>query len=247
MTLQFQFGNYQHAASEVAIRSITRHMVLGSNGRPHYVDNNWQIEGKIVAPDASFSTVMGTYASIVSAYRQPNPSCVGFPNTALYQLASGCFGIPGIVATAPVIHGELKGADLGCAFLKYGAGVQFSTPFAQGGDVLDFSETMTFTDNAGLPLTVERVPQNGAPIIQQVSQGSFFYGSQSGSMTTAFTQPTPLPPLFPTLLRTSTGQARNYSYASPKQIRGKYVSYTVTWKYDYVSITPFFSYPNIVS
>ena len=96
---------------------------------------------------------------------------------------------------------------------------------------------------SGLPMTVERIPQNGPPIIQEISQGSWYYATQSGSITHAFSQGEPNPPIFPEYLRTSSGQAKSVTYESPKMIRNLAISYTVKWKYDFISATPFFSYP----
>ena len=108
----------------------------------------------------------------------------------------------------------------------------------------NFRETVSFRHRFGLPLTVERVPWVGQPIIQRISQASFFYATQSGELWSQSANPQPMDMLAPGLLR-GTPDAIKINQMNPKTIRGVPYLYGVSWSYDYVSNYPIEIYPNV--
>lgn len=239
--MQFVYGGYIHADNSVAFTNVQKTLIVAQNGRPHILKIDWGIEGKLISQN-SFdprTDIMNQLAILIAAY-SINGQNAGFPGTPFYLNSSDAIG--GVLVTRQPSHGEIRGAQ-GTTYLKYQIGLEAQLPYTTSGQVLDFQETISYSDNDGLPMTVERIPQNGPPIIQEVSQGSWYYATQSGSITHAFSQGEPNPPIFPDYLRTSSGQAKSVTYESPKMIRNLPISYTVKWKYDFISASPFFSYP----
>ena len=236
----FQYGGYFHTANSVAFSGVQRQYVLGQNGRPHVLRVQWGLEGKLIGIDQS--DILNQLAKLIYAYGYNGQSC-GFPGTPFYINNGETIG--GVQVTKPPSHGAIKGAE-GVTFLHWNAAIQADYPSALLGQVLNYQETMSFTDNDGRPMTVERIPANGPPIIQQTTTNSWYQGTQQGSCTTAFQPADYSAPWFPDLLRTSGNSARNRAYQSPVMQRGQAMSYTTTWKYDYISAEPFFSYPHSI-
>ncbi len=234
----FHFGNYQHADSSVGFRGVQKNVIFGQNGRPHTQRWNWQTEGKLIGTDSA--DIWTQLATLIDAYNVSNPSAAGWPGTPLYMRRGDTIG--GIVVTSPVSHNGIYGAE-GVTYLGYTCGIQADFKIASPGTVLAFSETLSFTDNAGLPTYVERTPIIGLPIKQMVATNSWYYATQSGSITTAFERSEPEPAIFPSLLRTGGNQGRMITYESPVFLRGSPVQFTTTWKYEYASVLPFSGYP----
>ncbi len=238
--MQFVYGGYSHADNSVAFKNIQKTYVMGPNGRLHMLRVQWSLEGKLLGLNQG--DIMTQLAELMSIYSFPNQSA-GFPGTPFYLQNGDAIG--GVLVTGPITHGEIKGAE-GVTYLRYGFSLQADFPWAINGQVLAFSETTSFTDNFGLPVTVERLPQNAPPILQTISAGSWYYGTQSGSNTVAFVPADYEPPMFPQYLRTSSGRAREVTFQSPEMCRGVPTKFTTKWKYDFISAVPFFSYPNVV-
>ena len=237
--MQFTYGRGQFEPNSVSIASFNQSLVLGQNGRPLMRKVQLNVNGKIIGHDSG--EVMSKLNNIYGACNQ-NYSDAGFPGTPIWLSNGNAIG--GVIVSRPVSHQEVKGAE-GITYIRWSAGFEANYPMAKAGDILAFSETVSFTSNDGLPVCVERIPVFGLPILQQVSTNSWYYATQQGTKTMAFESPDPLPMLFPGLLRTSGNSGVQVSFKSPDMLRGAELGWTTTWKYEYISALPFFEYPHV--
>ena len=158
----------------------------------------------------------------------------------------GNAALGGVRVTSPVSHSDITGAH-GVTFLTYTIGLEADFMIAQPLDVLSFSESISFTDNAGGPIFVERIPAVGEPILQQVATQSWYYATQSGKGSLAGTWLLPATPVFSTaFLRTSGNAGRTVTYSSPKMIRGIPAEFETQWKYEFISATPLIGFPSLI-
>lgn len=240
----FFYGSFTHRPFEISFRSFNKSLILGGNGRPHVERWDWSLRCRVVYSGSGvpIDDVQTRILQIIDAYASGGQSC-GFPATAF--LINNNDTIGGTLVTSPVSFGKVEGSE-GVNYLESSIGIQADFPFAGVGQVLSFQESMSFTDNAGQPIFVERIPQSGLPILQQVTTNSWYYGTQSGSIETAFAVGQPMAPLFPGLLRTSSNAGQNLVYNSPQMMRGTPTSYVTSWKYEYISPVSFFSFPNTI-
>jgi hypothetical protein len=151
--------------------------------------------------------------------------------------------IGGVMVTSPVSFGEVKGAE-GVLYLYCRFALQADFAVSNGSQYFTFKETVSFSDNNGQPLTVERVPVFGPPIIQQVSQSSFYFATQQGELWQGAPNPQPMAPLWPGNLR-GTPNSRKSSLMNPRATRGQPYSYGVSWAYEFVATLPLTGYPNV--
>lgn len=243
--MQFFYGNYLHADRSVKFKNITKHYTLGQNQRTHILRVDWALEGKLVTTNPGNPQVdlMNQLGVLINAY-SVNGLSAGFPSTPWILDSSQAIG--GVLVTQPISHGEIKGAE-GVTYLYYTFGLQADFPYASPGQTLAFSESLGFRNINGSPLTVKRIPAFGPPIIQQITSQSWYYVTQQGSITTAFANPQPIQETFDlAFIDTSREDASTVVYNAPVMQRGIAVSYTTSWKYEYVSATPLIGYPNIV-
>lgn len=236
--MQFFKGSYTHADNSVAFSSITRTFIRGQSGRAHLLRVTMGLKGKIIKPTQD--EIWTELDSMRKAYEKDGDSA-GFNGTPFYLNNSLALG--GVRVTTPISHGAIEGAE-GTTFLKWTADLEADFMWSAADDILEFSETVSFTDNMGLPIYVERIPAIGAPILQQVTTQSWYYANQSGKCVQSKPNPTFMAPLFPQNIRTASGGGRSVTYESPKMIRGVPVSYGVNWRYDFVSSTPLAASPN---
>lgn len=183
--------------------------------------------------------IMNQLQSLQLAYTLDGQSAVMVDNNGLPTdfIVDSSQTVGGVRVTNPVSHNDIRGAQ-GVTYLYYSFGLTWDVLWSRSGDVLEFEETLSFSDNQGLPLQIERIPVNGPPIIQNISQSSFFYATQSGSMKQSGPNPQPPGPTFPGLFR-GTPNSRSVTYLPIKAIRGTAFEYGVAWKYDFISISPF--------
>ncbi|WP_010588014.1 hypothetical protein [Schlesneria paludicola] len=244
---QFIFGNYAHAPDSVAFTGLTRTYIDAPNGKHKLLRLQMNCKGKLIGrgpnPRADLFGQLNFLQAAYSGGGGQNARMIDDNGGTMFFLDNG-LAIGGVVVTNPVSHEEITGAE-SVTYLRYTFGLQADFFFATGAEVLNFQETVSFSDNWGRPLCVERVPAVGQPIIQQVTEASFYHATQSGSMTTVGPNPAPMDPLWPNNLRGQDGSV-SVSYDSPLMIRGVPVEYSVKWAYQFVSTTPLVGLPNIM-
>jgi|SRR6185437_3727685 len=241
---QFFYGDFLHQDKSTNFNGIQRNLVLGPNGRAYLMQETWNVLARwIDLQGGGADELQGYLGEMRQAYSRNGQPC-GFAGTN--WLMDPARSVGGPVVLGQPGHSMLRGVD-GINYLEVTVAIQNTTlfqdsyPGASPGTLTSFEETTSFTDNAGLPIFVERIPQNGLPILQQVSTNSWYFGTQAGSATSTVTWPSPAAALFPGAARTSGNAAQGVTYKSPKMIRGVPVEYTTTWKYEYISATPFLS------
>lgn len=236
----FYYGGYTHAANSVAVRSIQKSFVMSPFGKRHVIRHMWTIEGKLLGDRSSINSQLTTLLTAYSAQGQS----FGFLNSPLQVDSSTSIG--GAMCTGPIQHEMIRGAE-GTTYLRFYASLQADFPACLTGEVLDFHESLNFTNHGGGPIYVERTPAQGEPLFQQVTERSWYYVTQTGSITTAFYNPQPMLPIWPAYVRTIGAGGLNVEYNSPKMQRGVAMSYTTRWRYDYASPIPLEAYPNVVA
>lgn len=240
MTQAF-YGGYRHAVDSVHPKGWNRTVVYGATGWPEKlrIDTTWQ--AKVIG--ANMQDCMGQVYQMQLAYSVGGQSFVFVDNngTQTVWILDSSSSIGGVQVTQAVSYGECKGAD-GTTYLYATFGL--SAEYAVGnGKIIEFSETVSFDDNQGQPLTVERLPINSAPVIQAVTQGSFFYATQSGELWSSSENPQPMQPLF--------GRFRGVPGShkvvpkNPKTIRGVPYRWGVSWSYQFVDSSPINILPNV--
>ncbi len=230
----FTYGGFQFDPGSVSFSSIDNSYIVGQTGRPHMIRRKWNLKGKLVN-NSSQSALMSSMTNIINAFTFQNLSA-GFQGTPFYFDNSVSLG--GVLVTQMPSFSDLKGAQ-GVTYIPFSFALQTDEAWASRGTILEFKEQVSFSDNGGNPMTVERLPQNAPPIIQTVSYGSWYYCTQQGSVKTAFSAPNPIPPLFPGFLRTSTGNASQITRENRNLQRGTVLDGKVSWKYDFISAQPF--------
>lgn len=239
---QLVYGGYEHATNSVSVAGWNRQTVLGGTGWPERLRYDVSFRCKIVG--SSMANVMAQVATMQLAYSVGGQSLAfydSFGNQTVWSLNSGT-AIGGVIVTNPVSYGEVKGAE-GTLYLYATVGLSAEYLVATG-QYMEFKETVGYTDNQGLPLTVERLPINAPPIIQATTAGSFFYATQSGELWSSSPNPQPMAPLAPSLFRGQPG-SHKVTQMSPKTIRGVPYRWGVSWSYDYVDKNPIYILPNV--
>ncbi len=232
----FFYGSYTHPDKSVAYTRFDRRFIRARTGRIHMLRVTWGLRGKIIKPTQA--EIWTELEQIRNAYLVEGKSA-GFDGTPF--TINGNQAIGGTRVVSPVSHGRIEGSE-GTTYLNWTVELEADFMIATKNTILEFKESVTFSDNLGLPLTVERVPLNAPPLLQQVSQGSFYYATQQGSIVTV-ERPKPLDPLFPSNLRTSGGRARSVQYDNPTTINGQTISYGCNWHYEFISTSPLFNFP----
>jgi hypothetical protein len=235
--MQFQYGTYFHTPNSVFFKGIQREFVRGKTQRIHLARTHWNLEGKLLG--TSMTDIMNQLENLQAAYAVDGEDAVmldnfGAPTNFIVDTNQT---VGGVRVTNPVSHEVLSGAH-GVTYLRYSVGLTWDILWSANTDVLEFSETLAFTDNQGLPLQIERIPANGLPIIQNITQSSFFYATQSGSMKQSGPNPNPPGPTFPGLFR-GTPDSHYVSPTAIQAIRGVPYEYGINWKYEFISISPF--------
>jgi len=237
--MQFYYGSFTFDDNSVNYASINRTFTRGQTQRLHLLHVNWQMRGKIVRNLQS--DIWAEYTAIQNAL-YVDGSNAGFNGTP-FQLG-GQNALGGCRVTNPVSHEGLAGAE-GITYLRYTFGLEADFLWSKAQDVLNFNEQISFTDNLGLPIYVERIPAIGLPLLQQVTQASWYKATQSGILEQSGPNPTPMAPIFGlNLLQTSGNAASNVVTRSPTTIKGYPIKYGITWSYNFISATPLIGSPN---
>lgn len=243
MDMIFYYGGKTFDANSVNFAAINRSFARGSTQRPHILHVSWSLRGKIVRTNQA--DVWTEYNAIVNALQNNDGgTSAGFQNTP--YVMGGSTAIGGIAVTNAVSHEGLGGAE-GITYLKYTFGLDSDYIWSAANDPLAFHEQISFSDNSGLPKTIERLPLFGPPIRQVVSQTSWYYATQTGSLEQSGPNPVPMAPIFGIeSLRTSGDNGQSIVRTSPQMVRGTPIKYGVNWTYQFVSPNPLVGSPNAI-
>lgn len=235
--MQFVYGAYYHAPNSVFFKAINREWVRGPTGRRHMARTSWLINGKLLG--SSIQDIQSQLELLQLAYATEPASAVMLDNNGNFTqwIVDSSQTVGGVIVTNPVSHEMLKGAE-GVTYLKYSVGITWDVLWAGPQDVLEWTESLDFTDNIGAPLQVERYPLNAPPIIQNVSAGSLFFCTQAGQMRQAWPNPQPPAYTFPGQLR-GVQDSNGNGMLPTIAVRGSPISYGCRWSWKYISSYPF--------
>ncbi len=242
--MQFVYGSYAHTRDQVHWTGITSAYTYSPNQKVQFRRVDWGLKGRLLG--VSQADIMAQYAAVKTAY-----SVNGFSAGMLDDSGNmtpffldNSLTIGGVMVTSPISHGEIS-RSMGITYLDYTFSLSAEFPMFVGGTVFNYEETITFNDIDGGPIQVERTPAIGPPIIQNVTEQSFFYATQTGSITTSSPFPPGNPPLWPNALRRQEG-AQSRTHKSPSMIRGVAYQWETSWSYSFRSATRLYGLPKIV-
>jgi hypothetical protein len=202
----------------------------------------WDLKGKIIrSTQAEIFSVLTTMKSAYSVDGFTATMLDNNGNPTTFYLDNN-LAVGGVRVSKPISHGEISGAH-GTTYLKYEFGLMADYLSNPGGD-LTFQESVSFNDIDGGPIQVERIPAQGSPILQNVSERSWYYATQQGQLTQQGPGLAPMQPLFPGLLRRTPG-SRVITYLPVKTIKGVPIEYGISWKYEFISTDPMTGRPNV--
>lgn len=240
--MQFYYGGYFHDANSVAFESATRTMIRSQNQTGHILRVNWAMKGKIVGNQAYIWSTINLMRTAYSTDGLTAGMLDNSGNSTPFTINSAA-SLGGIRVINPISHGPIEGAE-GNTYLRYKFALEADFPYAFANDILSWAETLSFSNNDGGPIFIERIPARGRPILQQVTEKSWYYATQQGSMTQAGPNPTPATFVFDqAYLRTANGTAQQVTYSSPKTIKNRPIEYGVQWRYEYISADPLIGQP----
>lgn len=179
--MKFQYGSFQHDQNEVSFSRISRTLARQPNGRANLLHVEWGMKGKIIR--SSQTAILSALNDRMLAYASDGYSAAMLDNngnlTTWFLDTSQAVG--GVRVSQSVSHQVLQGAE-GVTFLHYEFGLAADFLSLPGG-FLSFSESLSFNDIDGGPIQVERIPAQGPPILQTVSERSWYFVTQQGQST----------------------------------------------------------------
>ena len=241
--MQFFYGSYYHDLNSVAFTGVTNSFIRSQSGRPHLIRKSWSCKGKIVR--RSQAEIFNQLLQLQLAYSINGQSAGLLDNSGQFTpfMLDSSTALGGVIVAEPISHDEISGAH-GTTFLRYKFALQADYLWSGPTDVLSFAESVSFTNNDGGPIQVERIPATGRPILQNVTETSFYYATQSGSLSQSGPNPQPMNPIWPDLQRRQNGSAQ-VTLTAPKTLRGIPIEYGIQWKYDFISVDPIMGEPNV--
>ena len=238
--MQLVYGGYVHDVNSVSITSWNRSYVMSENQWPKFLKIAAAFKARLVGQNL-FSRAYVMQA----AYQINGQSMVMYDNdnrmVPIWSIDSSQ-AIAGTMVTSPVSFSDIQGAQ-GATYLVCTFAIEALFQLKSNSQILSFQETVTFDDIGGGPIQVERIPATGQPILQNVTEQSFYYATQEGSLTQGQPAPAPMSPLWPSLQRRQPGTSK-CTLMSPKTIRGVAHEYGVRWSYQFVSTSPIIGFPN---
>lgn len=230
--MNFYYGSYNHPVAEIKFAKITRHVIWSQTQRANILRESWALDGKIVKQGLTSQADVFTALTATRQAYSVNGQSAGMSGTPF--LLDNNQAIGGVIVTDRVSHGDLGGSET-ATYLHYTVGLQMDSFLSRTSDLLSYSEQLSFSDLAGGPLMVSRVPIVGLPILQSISTNSFYEATQSGTATSRDPNIQPEAMLFPYDLKGEPG-AHQVTFFSPKMERGTPVEYAVSWSYQYRSV-----------
>jgi hypothetical protein len=238
--MQFFYGSYTHPAAEVAFEGINRSIIYSHTQRANILRETWNLKGRIVKQGSTSQADVWTALAAIRAAYSVNGYSAGFAGTPF--LLDNSLAIGGVIVLNPVSHGPIMGAE-GVTYLNFAVSLQMDSFKSNINDLLNYSETVTFSDIGGGPLQVGRIPISGVPIIQSRSTNSFFYATQNGFASSRNSNIQAEDMLWPASLMGEDG-AKNISPVSAKMERGVPVEYGISWSYKFRQVVPFTGSPH---
>ncbi len=241
---QAVYGGYFHDVNSVKITSLDRTIERGQTGRPSALSVTIGLAAKIIRPTTA--QIFAELNTMIAAYSVDGYSFAFYDDFGSLQPAwsiDSSTAIGGVIVSKPVSHGELSGAQASnfvWANMAVSATILLPTAYQQ---FLTFQETLTFHDRQGGPILVRRQPARGYPFKQQVTERSWYYATQSGSLTSNYQNPQPMDPLFPNDFAGDEND-RQITVTSPVTLRGMPMEYGLQWTYNYASANPLIGKPN---
>lgn len=240
--MQFFYGGYLHEANSVGFESTTRHMIRSENGTGHILRVQWRMKGKLVGTQSYMYTKINQMRAAYSRDGGIAGMLDNDGNLTPFTINSA-LSLGGIRVVEPISHGQIFGAE-GTTYLYYTFALEADFAYAFAEDTLSFGETLSFANNNGGPIYIERIPAVGRPIFQQVTESSWYHVVQQGFKTQAGSNPQPADFVFDqAFIRTSGGAGQQVTYSSPKTIKGRPIEYGVRWRYEYISPDPLIGNP----
>jgi hypothetical protein len=238
---QFRYGSYLHDLKSVAFNRVNTTLARGETGRANLRRIEWSLRGKIIR--STEAAIMAELQLLRAAYSIDGQTAMMLQNgqPTAFTLDNN-LAVGGVRVSQPISHGDISGAN-GANFLKYEFGLM-ADYLATPGGYLSFQEMVIFDDIDGGPIQVERIPAQGPPILQNVTERSWYYASQMGSLTQQAANVGPPPMLFPGNLRGVPG-SKQIRYRPVKTIKGVPIEYGCDWRYDYISDSPLTGRPTI--
>lgn len=240
MTQAF-YGGYAHAVNSVHPTHWNRSIIYGPTGWPEKLRIDVEWRAKVIG--VNMFDCMSQVYNMQLAYSVGGQSFVfvdNFGNQTAWTLDTST-ALGGVQVTKPVSYGECKGAE-GTTYL-YATFALSAEYVVANGHIMEFHEEVSFDDNQGLPIQVEKMPVNAPPFVQNVTAGSFFYATQSGELWSNQQWPQPMQPLF-SQFRQVPG-SHKVSVKNPKTVRGTPYRYGVSWSYQYIDTAPINILPNV--
>ncbi len=239
------YGGFNHDVNSVKITSLDREIDRGNTGYSSKLSITIGISAKIIR--STTSAIFAELNRMIAAYSVDGQSFAFYDDNGLYipawSIDSGAT-LGGVIVSKPVSHGELSGAQASnfiWATMAVSATVVTPLPFGQ---FLTFQESLTFHDRGGEGLRVKRLPARGLPFKQQVTERSWFYATQTGSLTSNQARPDPMQPIFPNDLDGDEND-RQITRINPVTVRGQAFEHGVQWTYNFSSAQPLIGLPNV--
>ena len=244
--MTFFYGSYTHSPGEVSFDSVDRNVVWSQTQRANVLRETWHAKGKLIEQGSGGqAAIFADLAALRTAY-SVNGQSAGFNDgngnpTPFFLNNNNAIG--GVIVLSPISHGKIEGAET-VGYLNYKFSLQMDSWLSNPNDLLSFSERLSFRDNNGMPLQVGKTPLNFPPVIQSVSAGSFYYCTQSGSLTQRGPSPQAQAPMFPGSFIGEDG-SREIIPSSPNMERGVPVEFGISWTYRFRQIVPFLGSVNV--
>lgn len=239
--MQLVYGGYYHDVNSVSITSWNRSYVLSESQWPKFLKVAAAFKARLVGQN-----LFSRACVMQAAYLTNGQTMTMYDNVnnlvPIWSIDSS-MTVGGTVVTSPVSFNDIQGAQ-GATYLICTFAVEALFPLETNSQILSFQETVTFDNIDGGPIQVERIPATGAPILQNVTEQSFYFATQEGSLTQGLPNPTPMQPLWPSLQRRQPG-ANKWTQISPKTVRGVAHEYGVKWSYQFVSTSPITGSPHV--
>lgn len=232
----FSYGGYQHPAAEINFAGgISRNIVYSKTQRRNIFQEIWNLKGRIVKQGPTAQADILTALDATRTVYSVNNQSAGFAGTPFWMDTSKAIG--GVIVRNHLSHGSIKEAE-GTTFLEYTVSLQMDSFLSNLQDLLEYQESVTFTDCGGNPRQIWREPAVGLPIVQFVSTNTYFEAIQNGSATSRDPGIQAEEMLWPESLL-GEPSARRVTPVSAIMERGVPTAYSISWSYRFRQIVPF--------
>lgn len=231
MSGRLTYGNYQHAANEVVIRSVEKSRSVGPRGSTTELVESWGLEGILQASSvAALTTAMRALEAAYAINGQSLAFAIDGTNT-LHTIAGG-------LVTVTRFSWDNQFEAEYTTFRSYSIDLEARIPVVEN-ELIDFRESLV--SSGGLPDFRIHTVRNGSPIVQMVAPSTPYRANQSGFAVGYSQYPAVSLPIFgsgsPPL------RDREISRETPDIDRGRRFNYPIRWSYTFESVGPMFGIP----